>query len=150
MSVGPGRIAGGGHDIQVQTTVDDVTGEVLGYTMDRLLEAGSSDVTFTPVTMKKGRPGITVTVLCAESLLDQVCDILIAELGTLGVRWWPVHRRKVERRFEEVSVMGERITLKTGTVNGRDAMSKLEYDDACKVAQKLKIPLRRVLEEGKQ
>ena len=140
--------ADGGHDVQVQTTVDDVTGEVLGYTMDRLLEAGSCDVTFTPVTMKKGRPGVTVTVLCAGSLLDRVCDILIAELGTLGVRWWPVHRRKVERRFEEVSVMGERITLKTGIENGQEVISKLEYEDACKVARKLNIPLRQVLKEG--
>lgn len=143
-------IADGGHDVQVQTTVDDVTGEVLGYTMDRLLEAGSSDVTFTPVTMKKGRPGVTVTVLCAGSLLDRVCDILITELGTLGVRWWPVHRRKVERRFEEVSVMGERITLKTGIENGREVISKLEYEDACKVARKLNVPLRQVLKEGIQ
>ena len=140
--------ADGGHDVQVQTTVDDVTGEVLGYTMDRLLEAGSSDVTFTPVTMKKGRPGVTVTVLCTGALLEKVCDILIAELGTLGVRWWPVHRRKVERRFEEVSVMGERITLKTGIENGRDVISKLEYEDACKVARKLNVPLRQVLKEG--
>ncbi|MDP7080722.1 MAG: DUF111 family protein [Candidatus Undinarchaeales archaeon] len=148
MSVESENKADGGHDVQVQTTVDDVTGEVLGYTMDRLLEAGSSDVTFTPVTMKKGRPGVTVTVLCAGSLLDRVCDILIAELGTLGVRWWPVHRRKVERRFEEVSVMGERITLKTGIENGREVISKLEYEDACKVARKLNIPLRQVLKEG--
>ena len=141
-------IADGGHDVQVQTTVDDVTGEVLGYTMDRLLEAGSSDVTFTPVTMKKGRPGITVTVLCAGSLLDKVCDILIAELGTLGVRWWPIHRRKVERRFEEISVRGESVRLKTGIENGREVISKLEYEDACKVARKLNVPLRQVIKEG--
>ncbi len=148
MSDESGTIANGGHDIQVQTTVDDVTGEVLGYTMDRLLEAGSSDVTFTPVTMKKGRPGITVTVLCAGSLLDKVCDILIAELGTLGVRWWPIHRRKVERRFEEISVMGESVRLKTGIENGREVISKLEYEDACKVARKLNVPLRQVIKEG--
>ena len=150
MSSDPAGSGNEAHEVQVQTTVDDVTGEVLGYTMDRLLEEGASDVTFTPVTMKKGRPGVTVTVLCTGPLLERVCDILIAELGTLGVRWWPINRRKVERLFEDVPVMGERITLKSGLEGGVAIVTKLEYEEACKVARKHNVPLRQVLKEGQR
>jgi uncharacterized protein (DUF111 family) len=126
--------------VQLETTVDDVTGETLGWVVTRLLHAGARDAWVTPATMKKGRPGHVVGVLADPGAVAALRALLVEETGTLGVRWWPVRRWASPRHVEEVEVDGHRVRLKVGG-GGR---AKPEHDDVAAAALALGRPLRDV------
>jgi uncharacterized protein (TIGR00299 family) protein len=100
--------------IQVETTVDDVTGEVLAWTVERLLAAGALDAWVAPVTMKRGRPGHVVTALAPMAVGGALVEVLQRETGTLGVRLHAVQRWAAPRAVATVEVAGHRIGLKLG------------------------------------
>src|SRR2546427_3194800 len=81
----------------IETNIDDMTGEMLGYARDKLLHAGAADVWFTSIQMKKGRPGVMLSVICSEAQEEAVARLLLRETSTLGVRVRPVHRWEAER-----------------------------------------------------
>ena len=81
----------------VETNVDDMSSELLGYAQEALFAAGVADVWFTPVQAKKNRPAVMVSVLCQEALESQVVSILLRETSTLGVRVRDVGRYEAER-----------------------------------------------------
>ncbi len=133
----------------VETNLDDVTGETLGYLVERLLEEGVKDVVLHHVTMKKSRPGVVVSVICDGWLLHRVCRVIIEETGTLGVRFYPVKRLILDRKAEEVEVevKGEKTSLKVKVakdLQGRTLKIKPEYEDLARIAKKHGIPLREV------
>ena len=129
--------------VVIETTVDDVTGEQLGYTVDRLLAAGALDVWVAAVTMKKGRPGHVVTVLCADADADALTSLLLAETGSLGARRHAVARTVLSRQVGEVFVGGQRIRIKAGPYR-----AKAEHDDVAAAARALDRPLRDVAVEA--
>src|SRR5207244_11394567 len=83
--------------VLIETNSDEMTGEMLGYARDTLLDAGAADVWFTSVQMKKGRPGVMLSVVCSEAQEEAVARLLLRETSTLGVRVRPVHRWEAER-----------------------------------------------------
>jgi uncharacterized protein (DUF111 family) len=134
-------IGGAGRPARlVEANVDDVTGEVLAHTIVELLRAGAHDAWATPIVMKKGRPAHTVHALCDEASFATVCDVLIAETGTLGIRAATVERRPQQRDERTVEVDGQTIRVKVS--GGR---VKVEHDDAVAAAGALGIPLRHIL-----
>ena len=124
----------------IEANVDDVTGEVLAHAISRLIESGAADAWVTPIVMKKGRPAYTVSVLCDDSLMEQLSRVLAEETGTLGVRGHRVDRWAAARTIHEVDIEGYPVRVKVGP--GR---TKAEFDDASKVAQRTGVPLREVL-----
>ena len=86
----------------LESNIDDCPGEVMGYAMDCLLEAGARDVFFTPIFMKKNRPAYKLSVLCDEEHIREMDEILFRETTTIGVRRCHVERDVLERRFAEV------------------------------------------------
>jgi uncharacterized protein (TIGR00299 family) protein len=100
--------------VQVETTVDDVTGETLAWAVERLLAAGALDAWVAPVTMKRGRPGHVVTALAPMAVTGALVEVLQRETGTLGVRLHAVQRWAVPRAVTTVEVAGHRIGLKLG------------------------------------
>jgi uncharacterized protein (TIGR00299 family) protein len=86
--------------LQIEANLDDSTGEILGHAVNRLLSAGALDVTLTPVTMKKNRPGTVLTVLCKAADADQLEDLIFAETTTIGLRHFPVSRKVLPRKIE--------------------------------------------------
>ncbi len=126
----------------IATNVDDVSGEVLGYTMAVLLELGAADTWLTPIVGKKGRPGHQATVLCRPDLADALEARLLAETGSLGARRTSVLRRALPRAQSIVSVDGTPVRVKHGPHR-----SKVEYDDAAAVARASGRPLREVADE---
>ena len=132
---GPGRPAR-----LVEANVDDVTGEVLAHTIGELLRAGAFDAWATPIVMKKGRPAHTVHALCDDAAFATVCQVLITETGTLGIRATRVERWPQRREETKVDVDGQTIRVKVAA--GR---VKVEHDDAAAAAKELGIPLREVL-----
>ncbi|MDD1729562.1 MAG: nickel pincer cofactor biosynthesis protein LarC, partial [Methanospirillum sp.] len=89
----------------LETNVDDVPGEIIGYLLGKLMDEGARDACATPLTMKKGRPGHLIRVICRPEDSGNLSEIMARETGTLGVRCIPaVHRFIADRQFEEVMV----------------------------------------------
>src|SRR5690606_15502151 len=89
----------------LETNVDDVTGEVLAYTMQRIMDEGARDISSIPVIMKKGRHGFLIRVICSQNDSDKYVKILSEELGTLGVRHIKaVHRSVIKRSLERTEI----------------------------------------------
>jgi hypothetical protein len=124
---------------ELTANLDDATGETLAHAITALLDAGALDAWVTPVVMKKGRPGHTVTALCDQALADQVVRVLMAETGTLGVRGQVLTRWLAERSMALVTVEG--LPLRVKVSPGR---VKAEHDDAARVARATGLPLREV------
>lgn len=139
---GGGR-AGDGEQAEdvvlLETTVDDVTGEVLGHTVAALLEAGALDAWCAPVVMKQGRPGHVVSALVSPGSAVAARRVLQAETGTLGVRVQPLRRWVVPRHASEVTLDGHRLAVKVGP----DRV-KAEHRDVVRVAGLLGRPAREV------
>jgi uncharacterized protein (TIGR00299 family) protein len=125
--------------VLLETNVDDVTGEVLGHLVARLLDAGAADAWLTPIVMKKGRPAHTVHVLAAPERAPGCERIVLAETGSLGLRRSPVDRVALPRRSSVVEVGGHAVRVKHGPWG-----SKPEHDDVAAAAAALGLPLREV------
>lgn len=126
--------------VQLETNVDDATGETLAHAITALLEAGAHDAWITPIVMKKGRPAHTVHALADVALAEQVAQVLMRETGSLGVRGRTFERWPAERRAGEVEVDGRPVRVKVSA--GR---VKVEHDDAARVARLVGRPVREVV-----
>src|SRR5271165_2669367 len=128
----------------IEANLDDATPQVLGYAMERLLEAGALDVTLTSVVMKKNRPGVLLRTIARLEDQESLCAILLAETPTLGLRIYAAERRVKERRFEEVEVFGQRVKIKVA----EDGTFAPEYDDCRRLAKETGRSLRDVITEA--
>ena len=134
----------------LETNVDDVTPEIIAYTIARLMAAGARDASAIPSVMKKGRSGHLVRVISEPALTGSLAAILAEELGTLGIRVIPsVHRLILERRLMRVMVTlgGEtrEVEVKVGTIGGRVSSLKPEFEQARAWAEETGLPVREVL-----
>lgn len=135
----------------LETSVDDVSGEVIAHAIERLMEAGARDASAIPSIMKKGRAGHLIRVICTQDKSAELAALMAHELGTLGIRCSAaVHRFVAERTGEqvEVTIGGRRRTLpvKCGWMDGRLYTLKAEFEPARAWAVELGIPLRDVLQ----
>ena len=103
----------------VECEIDDLPGEGFGFLMERLLAAGALDVYFTPVQMKKNRPGILVTLLCRRPQLEELAGLLLAESGSLGCRYHAACRFEAEREILEVATAFGAVRIKRARLDGR-------------------------------
>ena len=143
--VGTAASTPGGDRVTVlETNLDDLPGEVVGYTTTQLLAAGALDAFVTPILMKKNRPGVMISVLCDESKVAVMEEILFRETTTLGVRRYQVSRHKLNRKPSEVATAFGPIKGKLGWLDGRPPQFSPEYDDCARVAIEQNVPLRDV------
>jgi len=140
------RIAAGApHQmVLIETNIDDMTGEMLAYARDRLLEAGAADVWFTSIQMKKGRPGVMLSVICSEAKEDEVARLLLRETSTLGVRVRPVHRWEAERAVVEFQSSLGPAAVKVKRVPGEPPRAAPEYEACRRIAEATGLPLAEV------
>jgi len=134
----------------LETNVDDVSGEVIGEALNRLMAAGARDASAAPILMKKGRPGYLVTVIALQKDSPALAQKMAEELGTLGVRCLPaVHRFVADRTTGtvEVTIGGhtKAIPVKYGLICGKVYTAKPEFDAANAWAKELGLPVREVL-----
>jgi uncharacterized protein (TIGR00299 family) protein len=130
----------------IEANIDDSTPQILGYAMERLLEAGALDVTLTPIFMKKNRPATMISVLSPPELTQRLASILFAETTTLGLRIFQAERRVLARSTAEVETPYGKIHIKY-TDTGSFAP---EYEDCRKAAAARGVPLRTVIAEANQ
>jgi len=135
----------------LETNLDDTTGEVLGYTIDKLLAEGAKDVSMIPMYTKKNRPGQIIKVISEQKDVQNLSRILIDETGTLGVRVYYCERHIINRELHMVDLllMGNKETVKVKVAknhNGEIIRIKPEYEDLKRLAEKTKKPLRELLD----
>ncbi|HXF35610.1 MAG TPA: nickel pincer cofactor biosynthesis protein LarC [Actinomycetota bacterium] len=135
-------------ELVLETNVDDLSPELAGYVVDRLLAAGAQDAWLTPIVMKKGRPAVTISVLCSPQRAEALSRLLFLETGTLGVRTTHVRKRALEREVIEVATSRGPVRVKVGFLDGRPAGVAPEHDDCARIARETGAPAREIYEEA--
>ena len=130
---------------ELKANIDDMTGEELGFAMDRLLEAGALDVSYAPVYMKKNRPGVVLTCLCRPADGDRLAAEMLRYTGTFGVRRTDCARYALTVSRETAETVYGPVSRKTGTGYGL-VKSKPEYDELAKIAGERDLALETVRE----
>ena len=132
----------------LETNIDDVTGELYPYLVDKIIEAGAVDAYITPIIMKKGRPGHNLTILTAKENLDKCLDVLFHESATLGVRMYETFRHKLKRTSESLDTPWGSVKVKAVMLNGKKRIIP-EFEECKKIADKENIPLMEIYDKIK-
>jgi pyridinium-3,5-bisthiocarboxylic acid mononucleotide nickel chelatase len=128
----------------LETNLDDINAEILGNFMEKALAAGALDVFHTPIQMKKNRPGVLLTVLCAEADADKFSVMLARDTSTFGIRRYTAERRKLQRDFVTVQTPHGSVTVKVGRLDGRVLQAAPEFESCRKLAEQAKVPLKEI------
>jgi hypothetical protein len=131
---------------RLETNLDDSSPEILGATMDRLFAAGALDVWFTPIHMKKNRPGVMLSALCELGKVEALADIIFHETSAFGLRTEQIVRLKLERRFETVTTEFGEATVKLGLKNGAIIQVAPEFESCRALSEKSGQQLRVIYE----
>ena len=135
----------------IETNIDHLTGEEIGYLFDVIMDAGASDVSITPIIMKKNRQGSLLKVISKKSKRDEIVNLIFKETGSLGIRIAPnIHRGLAKREFIKKTYQIEgkeyEVTFKIGYVNGEIISKRPEYEDLKRIAIDSGLSLRKVKE----
>ena len=128
----------------LEANIDDASGQVLGYAMDRLLEAGALDVTLESLLMKKNRPGTLIRVIAKPEDRELLAGLIFAETTTLGLRTYSAERRVKARHITEVTTPHGKVRIKVS----EDGSFAPEYEDCRKIASEQRVPLKDILAEA--
>lgn len=130
----------------IETNLDDITGEILGHFVEKAFAEGALDVFHTPIQMKKNRPGVLLTVLCAAAEADKFSELLLRETSAFGVRRYAAERRKLKREIVSAKTPFGEVTVKVGTLDGNVVQVAPEYESCRKLAEQAGVPLKQVYE----
>ncbi len=130
--------------IKIEVNIDDMSAELLGHLMDKLISEGANDVYYIPIYMKKNRPAIMLQILCHEEKLNKLKNIIFTETTTFGLRYFPLEVHRLERRFSSLNTTWGPVTIKEGLFQGKVVQRSPEYDDCKKISSKANIPLKDV------
>ena len=129
----------------LEANLDDMSPQLYGYFMEQALAAGALDVTCSAVQMKKNRPGVTVSVLCAPERSEALAQLLFEQTTTLGVRIHEARRKCLEREMVNVETEYGTIRIKVGKHEGRVLNVAPEFEDCQRCAAKKSVPLKQVM-----
>ncbi|HEX2271327.1 MAG TPA: nickel pincer cofactor biosynthesis protein LarC [Pyrinomonadaceae bacterium] len=133
----------------IETNLDDASPQIVGHVMDRVFEFGALDCYFTPVQMKKNRPGVLLSVLCGPEEKEAVMKLLFVETTTLGVRSYEVERRALRRSVVKVETQYGPIDVKVAHLNGRVVNEMPEFEQCRQAAFRADVPLKMVEEAAR-
>jgi pyridinium-3,5-bisthiocarboxylic acid mononucleotide nickel chelatase len=130
----------------IEANIDDSSPQLLGYALERLLDAGALDASFSPLQMKKNRPGALLKVIAKPEDQERLASIIFAETSTLGLRVYSAERRVEERHLITVETPFGPVKIK---VSGHGSFAP-EYDDCREIAQRTATPLPQVIAAAQQ
>ena len=133
----------------IETNLDDASPQIIGHVMDRVFDLGALDCYFTPVQMKKNRPGVLLSVLCGPEEKEAVMKLLFLETTTLGVRSYEVERRALRRNVVTVETQYGPIFVKVAYLNGRVVNEMPEFEQCREAAIRADVPLKLVEEAAR-
>ena len=134
----------------LQCNIDNMTGELLGDLMERLLEAGALDVSYQPLQMKKNRPAVLLMVISQPTDSERLARLLLSESSTLGVRIQQMQRRKAQRSQEQIVTPLGPLQIKVKRLGTRIISAAPEYEDCRRLARVREMPLEEVYELARQ
>jgi pyridinium-3,5-bisthiocarboxylic acid mononucleotide nickel chelatase len=135
--------------VQVETTIDDMSPQLYEPLMERLFAAGALDVFLTPVIMKRARPGVVLTALCAPEGVGALSRVLFEESSTIGVRWSERRRARLEREMIAVQTAYGTISCKISRLEGRVVTITPEFAEVARIATAKSLPVREVLDQAR-
>lgn len=153
---GAGAAIAGAHDWEtdtitvLETNLDDIPAELLGHFVETALAAGALDVFHTPVHMKKNRPGVLLTVLCATDAADRFTELMLRETTAFGVRRSLAERRKLRRQSATVSTAFGEVAVKLGKLDGRVLHATPEFESCRRAAKQAGVTVKQVYEAAIQ
>ena len=130
--------------VTVETNIDDMNPQVYPYLIEKLLSAGAHDAYLVPIIMKKGRPGILLSVMAGKAKLDDVIALIYEQTSTIGLRIQPIGRRKLLRRELEVETSLGRVRAKVVLRGGREVVAP-EFDECKRIADERGLSLLHVM-----
>ena len=140
--------------VLIETNIDDMTGELLGYVQEKLMGEGAADAWFTPIQMKKGRPALMLSAICSEADEEKVAKLILRETSTLGVRVRPIHRWEAEREVVEFESSIGPAAVKVKRLPDEPPRVAPEYEACKRLAAESGLPLadvyRIVQQEGEE
>jgi uncharacterized protein (DUF111 family) len=128
----------------IETHIDDMNPELLGFLMERLFDEGALDVAFSPLQMKKNRPAVKLTVIAPPALLVPLSRIILLESTAIGIRHYPAQRLKLERTTEIRQTTLGAIQVKVLSEAGSVVRVSPEYEECRRLAQETGVPLAEV------
>ena len=144
------------HVEMLETNVDDVTGEVVGYLIQELMDDGALDVSVIPATMKKGRSGFLIKVVCGPKDTNRLAHRIIAVTGSLGVRLIPIrHRLTARRRMMEVEIQVSgrpfQVLVKVGCDNSGNVLNiSAEFEDCRLIAKETGLQVKDLMRRAEE
>ena len=142
------------HLVLIETNLDDITAQTLGFVMERSFACGALDCWFTPIQMKKNRPATMISILCSQEKREILTELLYTETTTLGVRVREVERECLAREVIKTKTEFGEIDVKIARYGEKIVNAKAEYEQLREVALKSNLSLREVesivLEEFKK
>lgn len=130
--------------VVIETNIDDMNPQVYAFVTDRAFGLGALDVFMIPAQMKKGRPGVLLTVLSTPEAAEELMSMLLVETTTLGVRYYEAQRRVLERAIDTVETEYGRVRVKVARDGARTLHFQPEHEDCVKLAVQAKVPLLEV------
>jgi pyridinium-3,5-bisthiocarboxylic acid mononucleotide nickel chelatase len=128
----------------LETNLDDINCEIIGYIVEKALREGALDVFHTPIQMKKNRPGVLLTILCGSADADRFSELLLRETTALGVRRTVAERRKLRREVVKVETALGMVEVKIGKLDGKIVQVSPEFEACRRIAEAKGIPLKDV------
>jgi uncharacterized protein (TIGR00299 family) protein len=135
--------------LEIAANIDDLNPQIYDHVFERLFASGARDVTITPTIMKKGRPGVLLTVLAEPTLRQHMAEIIFAETSTIGLRFYPVSRLKLARRIISIDTRFGSIRVKISGDGPSPFTVAPEYDDCRQAALTHHVPLKLVMDEAR-
>ena len=129
--------------IKMETNIDDCSGEVLGFVMERLMKAGARDVHYVPVFMKKNRPAWVLNVICKEEDMEMLQNIIFEETTTIGIRYSRMERTILPRETRTLPTPWGEVQVKVCTLNGKEQLYP-EYESVAQLSREKEIPFTEI------
>lgn len=130
----------------IEANLDDITGEIIGYVLDRLLAAGALDAFLIPIHMKKNRPGVILQAIVEPANAPAIEQIILTETSTFGIRRTRASRRKLRRESVDVQTRYGKVRVKVGYMGKTITHTAPEYEDCRRAAAEAGVPLKAVYE----
>lgn len=130
----------------IEANIDDSNPQVLAAFFDTAFKLGAQDVFLTPILMKKGRLATKLTVLAEIDKIDSLISAVFKETSSIGVRYFPVERRVLERKIEKVGILGEKVAIKISYQEGKEVNIQPEFSDCLRLAKKSDLSVKEIMQ----
>lgn len=130
----------------IEANIDDSNPQVLAAFFDTAFKLGAQDVFLTPILMKKGRLATKLTVLAETDKIDSLISAVFKETSSIGVRYFLVERRVLERKIKKVDILGEKVAIKISYQEGKEVNIQPEFSDCLRLAKKSDLSVKEIMQ----